>query len=101
MFMKKVILKHDLACKEVGVPHASRPNCSMSLGQKDAKLKFLASELKKSKQRERRHRKFRGVHAVKSAYDRKDVRKFVMELNLIAERDLLRLTKTCGRVCRM
>ena len=93
IFIQKVILKHDAVCDAVGVPHAFTPNCTMSHAQKDAKLAFLAGEIKKSKQRERRHRKFRGVHAVKSAFERKDIRKFVMELNFIAKKGSLETRK--------
>ena len=61
----------------------------MSSTQIGHKLRYQAHVIKISQQRERRHKKARGVDAAKRAHERQDVRKFIMEVNYVAAKGCL------------
>lgn len=83
-FKNKVILKLD----DKTIPHKFTPNCKLSLDQKNSKLKTLAHTIRICQQRHRRY-KARGVKITQSSFVRKDIGKFVMELNYIATKGTL------------
>ena len=85
-FIREVILKQDA----VTLTSIYTPNCHLSTVQKDMKLRNLANTIRSAKQRIRRLKiKTRGIDAVKRAHERKDIQKFIMEVNYIAKKGCL------------
>lgn len=82
-FIRKVIFKQDDE-----IPHKFTPNCKLSSIQKDMKLRALAKTIRIYNRRNRR-RQARGVKVTKQSFERKDVAKFVMELNYISTKGTL------------
>ena len=79
-FVQKVILKEKDSIK---TPHKFTPNCHLSSNQKDNKLRSLVHTIRIYQHKGRRNQA-RGVRVTKESFARKDVGKFVMELNYIS-----------------
>ena len=89
VFVRKVIMKTNVMV----TPHAFTPNMHLSPMQKELKILAQARIIKLAKQRDRRRKKSRGVNVAKISWGRKDIAKFVMELNYIAQKGTLETRK--------
>ena len=92
-FIRKVIQQDDTGGLPKGLPPHNTPNCALTPNQRLLKLQFQAKRLRTLKQRIKYHRKSRGVDVAKIACVRKDIRKFIMEINYIARKGSLEKRK--------